>query len=317
MKDKLKTSRALHFDQLPILLALAALCVVMSVLSGDFLSQYNVVNILQQTTINATLAIGMTFVIITGGIDLSVGSILAFSGIFLGMMLKGGVPAPLAIALCLLIGCACGLLNGALVAYAKLPPFIVTLGMLSIARGLALIIAGGKNNSTFSAGFRALGTYRIGGVLPIQVVFVIILYLAAHYVLRFRKAGRYLYAIGGNEEATRLSGVNVRRYVAAAYVACGLAAAFASVILTAKLNSAQPSAGDGFELNAVAAAVIGGASLSGGCGSASGTLLGALIMSVLANGLTLLNVSSYAQQVVIGAVIILAVLLDVVRKRKS
>lgn len=306
--------RLLNFQQLPILIALVALVVVMSILTKAFFTQYNLVNVLQQTSINAILAMGMTYVVITGGIDLSIGSIIAFTGIIMGVMMKGGCPTPLIIIVGLLIGCCLGALNGFLIAGLRMPPFIATLGVQSVAKGFALVIADAKNIAGFPEDFRFFGSYKIGGVLPVQIIIMIVVIAVSYYVLKYRKIGRYLYAIGGNEEATRLSGIKVKTYIFSAYVISGLCAAIACLILTAKLNAAQPTAGEGYEMDAVAAAVIGGASLSGGRGGAIGTIIGALIISVLNNGLTLLNVNSYIQQVVIGIVIILAVFMDIMQQ---
>jgi len=256
----------------------------------------------------------MTYVIISGGIDLSVGSVLAVAGIALGMALEAGVPAPLAIALAFAVGLACGLTNGVLVAFGRVPPFIATLGMMSVARGVALMLAEGRPISGFGDGFRMLATERVMAI-PAPAIITALIYVAAHFVLSRTVFGRAAYAIGGNEEAARLSGVAVRFHKTAIYGVAGLMSAAAAVILTARLNSAQPTAGTMYELDAIAATVIGGTSLMGGEGTIVGALIGALIMGVLRNGLNLLNVSSFFQQVVIGVVIIGAVLVDMSLKR--
>jgi ribose transport system permease protein len=304
-------SRARQFGTLIGLLVLSA---VLWALSPHFLTVSNLLNIAQQTSINAVVAVGMTFVIVSGGIDLSVGSIVALSGVVLGTLLQDGVSTPVAIAAALSIGTGCGLLNGVLVSWGGLPPFIVTLGMMSVARGAALVFTEGRPVSGFDAGFRSLATGSIAGV-PAPVIVMVLVYLVAHLVLTRTTFGRYVYAIGGNEEATRLSGVNVRLEKTAIYGVSGLTAAVATVILTARLNSAQPIAGMMYELDAIAATVIGGTSLMGGEGTLAGTLVGALIMGVLRNGLNLLGVSSFLQQIVIGAVIVVAVLVDTLLKR--
>jgi ribose transport system permease protein len=257
----------------------------------------------------------MTFVIISGGIDLSVGSIVALSGVVLGTVLQMNQPplvTPLLAALA--VGMGCGLLNGVLVSFGRLPPFIVTLGMMSIARGAALVFTEGRPVSGFEDGFRWIATGSIGFV-PAPVIIMLIVYALAHFVLTRTTFGRYVYAIGGNEEATRLSGVAVRFHKTAVYGVAGLMSAVAAVVLTARLNSAQPIAGMMYELDAIAATVIGGTSLLGGEGSLGGTLIGALIMGVLRNGLNLLGVSSFLQQIVIGVVIVVAVLVDTTLKR--
>ena len=296
------------------LIGLLLLCLVLWILTPHFLTVSNLLNIVQQTSINAIVAAGMTFVIISGGIDLSVGSIVALSGVALGALLQGGQPAMVAIPAALAAGTACGLLNGLLISFGRLPPFIVTLGMMSVARGAALVFTEGRPVSGFSAGFRWLATGSVGFV-PAPVLVMLIVYAIAHFVLTRTTFGRYVYAIGGNEEATRLSGVAVRFHKTAVYCVAGLMSAVAAIVLTARLNSAQPIAGMMYELDAIAATVIGGTSLLGGEGSLGGTLIGALIMGVLRNGLNLLGVSSFLQQIVIGVVIVVAVLVDTTLKR--
>jgi ribose transport system permease protein len=302
--------------QFGTVIGLAALCVVLWILTPYFLTVSNLLNIAEQTSINAIVAVGMTFVILSGGIDLSVGSIVALSGVVLGTALQGGQPIPVALLLGLLVGLACGLANGALISWGGLPPFIVTLGTMSIARGAALLFTEGRPVSGFDASFRVLATGR-AGFIPAPVIAMVLVYAAAHFVLTRTTFGRYVYAIGGNEEATRLSGVAIRFHKTMIYGVSGLMSAAAAVILTARLNSAQPIAGMMYELDAIAATVIGGTSLMGGEGSLGGTLVGALIMGVLRNGLNLLGVSSFLQQIVIGGVIVVAVLLDTVLKRKN
>lgn len=297
-----------------VLAALVILCVVLSLASPFFAGRNNLVNIVLQATINATLACGMTFVILTGGIDLSVGSVVAFAGILLGAMLKSGVPLGAALAGCLLTGGVCGLVNGLLVTRVNLPAFIATLGMMSIARGGALYIADGRAISGFSGKLNFIGSGTLLGV-PVMILVMAATFAIGMFLLRFTRAGRYIYAIGGNVEATRLSGINTGRYTVLVYGICGLTAGLAAVLLTARLDSAQPVAGEGYELDAIAATVIGGTSMSGGEGRLSGTFIGALFIAVLNNGLNLLNVSSYIQQIVIGLVIIFAVTFDRIRSK--
>lgn len=293
---------------------LVALCAVLAALSPHFLTVSNLLNIAQQTSINAIVAAGMTYVILSGGIDLSVGSLVALAGVVLGLALHAGYDTPVAIAAALAVGGGCGLLNGLLIDRGRLPPFIVTLGMMSMARGAALVITEGRPVSGFAPGFRALATEQVGFV-PSPIAIMIGVYVLAHLLLTRTTFGRYVYAIGGNEEATRLSGVRVHLHKPAIYALSGVTSAIAAVILTARLNSAQPIAGMMYELDAIAATVIGGTSLMGGEGSLGGTLVGALIMGVLRNGLNLLGVSSFLQQIVIGGVIVVAVLLDTLLKR--
>jgi ribose transport system permease protein len=301
--------------QFGTLIGLVALCAVLWILTPYFLTVSNLLNIAEQTSINAIVAVGMTFVIVSGGIDLSVGSLVALAGVVLGLALKAGQPLGAALAAALAVGLASGFANGALVSWGGLPPFIVTLGTMSIARGAALLVTEGRPISGFDPAFRALATGR-AGFIPAPVIVTALVYLVSHFVMTRTTFGRYVYAIGGNEEATRLSGVAVRFHKAWIYGVSGLMSAIAAVILTARLNSAQPIAGMMYELDAIAATVIGGTSLMGGEGTLGGTLVGALIMGVLRNGLNLLGVSSFLQQIVIGGVIVVAVLLDTVLKRR-
>ena len=306
----------IHYGrQFGTLLGLIGLCVVLWILTPHFLTVSNLLNVAQQTSINAIIAVGLTFVIITAGIDLSVGSILAFSGVVLASVLRAGCPIALAMLVGLAVGMACGLVNGVLISFGRIPPFISTLGMMSVARGSALLYTSGRPISGFSESFRFLATGKIL-FIPAPVVIMLAVYLIAYFVLNRTKFGRYTYAIGGNEEAAILSGVNVKLYKTMVYGICGMLSALGAIILTARLNSAQPIAGMMYELDAIAATVIGGTSLMGGQGSVIGTLIGAFIMGVLRNGLNLLGVSSFFQQVVIGSVIIIAVLMDMALKKQ-
>ncbi|MGW7261662.1 ABC transporter permease/substrate-binding protein [Streptomyces sp. NPDC054834] len=296
------------------LTALIVLVIALSALSGDFLTTANLLNVGVQAAVTAVLAFGVTFVIVSAGIDLSVGSVAALSATVLAWSATShGVPVVLAVALSVATGIAAGLVNGFLIAYGKLPPFIATLAMLSVARGLSLVISEGSP-IPFPDSVSHLGD-TLGGWLPVPVLVMVVMGLIAAFVLGRTYIGRSMYAIGGNEEAARLSGLRVKKQKLAIYAFSGLFAAVAGVVLAARLSSAQPQAADGYELDAIAAVVIGGASLAGGTGKASGTLIGALILAVLRNGLNLLNVSAFWQQVVIGVVIALAVLLDTLRRK--
>ncbi|MEU6822519.1 substrate-binding domain-containing protein [Streptomyces atriruber] len=294
--------------------ALIVLVVAMSLLSGDFLTTQNLLNVGVQAAVTAILAFGVTFVIVSAGIDLSVGSVAALSATVLAWSATSqGLPVWLAIVLAVATGIACGFVNGILVSYGKLPPFIATLAMLSVARGLSLVISQGSPIA-FPDSVSHLGD-TIGGWLPVPVIVMVAMGLVTALVLGRTFIGRSMYAIGGNEEAARLSGLRVKRQKLVIYALSGLFAAVAGVVLASRLVSAQPQAAQGYELDAIAAVVIGGASLAGGVGKASGTLIGALILAVLRNGLNLLSVSAFWQQVVIGVVIALAVLLDTLRRR--
>jgi ribose transport system permease protein len=292
-----------------IFIAFLLLVVVLSFLSNSFLTVSNLLNIARQVSINAIIAAGMTFVILTAGIDLSVGSVLAFSGAIIAGLLSTGQPLLVGISAGLLLGAVLGLVNGLIVTRGGVQPFIATLGMLTIGRGATLVYTDGRPITGLPDAFVWLGAGDVGRV-PVPVIIMALVFLAAYVVLTQTVLGRYIYAIGGNEEAARLSGVNVTLYKTLAYVLSGVLAATSGIILTARLNSAQPTAGGGYELDAIAAVVLGGTTLAGGEGSITGTLLGAFIIGVLNNGLNLLNVSSFYQQVVKGVVILLAVLLD-------
>lgn len=302
--------------QLGTLLGLLSLCAVLWVLTPYFLTLSNLLNIVEQSSVIAIMAAGMTFVIVTAGIDLSVGSVLALSGVVMASLLQAGVPLPLAVTAGLGSGFLCGLLNGVLITRGRLPPFISTLGMMSVARGAALLVTQGRPVSGFSESFRNLASGEILYV-PIPILVMILVFLAAAVLLGKTGFGRHVYAIGGNEEAALLSGVDVGKVKTLVYGICGMLSGLAAVILTARLNSAQPIAGIMYELDAIAATVIGGTSLMGGEGTVFGTLVGALIMGVLRNGLNLLDVSSFVQQIVIGSVIILAVLVDMFLKNRK
>nr|WP_197973777.1 substrate-binding domain-containing protein [Streptomyces gossypiisoli] len=296
------------------LTALIVLVVALSALSGDFLTADNLLNIGVQAAVTAILAFGVTFVIVSAGIDLSVGSVTALSATVLAWSATNeGVPVVVAVVLAVATGVACGLVNGFLISYGKLPPFIATLAMLSVARGLSLVVSQGSPIA-FPESVSHLGD-TLGGWLPVPVLVMVVMGLITAFVLGRTYIGRSMYAIGGNEEAARLSGLRVKRQKLVIYALSGLFAAAAGIVLASRLSSAQPQAAQGYELDAIAAVVIGGASLAGGTGKASGTLIGALILAVLRNGLNLLSVSAFWQQVVIGVVIALAVLLDTVRRK--
>lgn len=294
--------------------ALVALVAVLSLMSEDFLSARNLLNVGVQAAVTAILAFGVTFVIVSAGIDLSVGSVAALSAMVLAWSATSqGLPVWLAVVLSLATGVACGAVNGALTAYGRLPSFIATLAMLSVARGLALVLSQGSPIA-FPEPLGVLGR-TLDGWLPVPVLVMLGMAGIASVILTRTYSGRAMYAIGGNEEAARLSGIRVRRQQLVVYGLSGCFAAVAGIVLASRLVSAQPQAAFGYELDAIAACVIGGSSLSGGVGKASGTLVGALILAVLRNGLNLLSVSAFWQQVVIGGVIALAALVDTLRRR--
>mgnify|MGYP000184659688 len=274
-------------------------------------------NIINQASINAVVAIGASLVILTGGIDLSVGSVVGFVGIFLALRLQEGMPIPVAIILCLVLGAAVGLFNGILISYGKVPAFIVTLGSMQAVRGLAQIINGGQAVSGFPLEIGAVMKTKLFGVIPIGVLYVIVFYAVMILILSYTKFGRRIYALGGNEHAARLSGIKVKKLEVAVYVLCGIFAAFAGVMLLSRLLYADPSAGNSYEMNAIAASVIGGISMSGGKGRLANTVAGAIILATLTNGLQIMNVATYYQTVITGLVVIVAVFVDKRKERKA
>ncbi|AVG17909.1 MULTISPECIES: ABC transporter permease [Chromobacteriaceae] len=300
-----------NLQRLGPFIALVLVAVGLSVMSPDFLTVNNLLNVMRQVSINALIAFGMTLVILLGGIDLSVGSILALSSVLTATLLQAGVDPMLATLLGILAGAAMGLFNGLVISKGKVAPFIATLATMTILRGLALVFSNGSPITGFDSElFSMLGGGYVAGLVPVPVVWMLILFAGFWFLLKKTVFGRHLYATGGNEEAARLSGVKVDRVKLWVYTASGAMSAMAGVVLTSRLNSAQPTAGTGYELDAIAAVVLGGTSLSGGRGWIFGTLIGALLIGVLNNGLNLLGVSSFYQQVIKGAVILLAVLLD-------
>lgn len=313
---KKQNSRKLVFEKMFSLLALVLLSVVLSILSPYFLTTENLLSIGLQTAIIAIIALGMVFVIISGGIDLSVGSIVALSGIVTAQFLIAGVPLVLSLIAGIAAGGVVGFINGFIIAKGNLPPFIVTLGMMGVARGLSLVLTDGLPISSLPDSFTFLGNGRLLGI-PVPVIILIVATLIATFVLSRTIFGRYVYSIGSNEEAAHLSGINVNINKIMIYAISGLMSGLAGILMAARLVSAQPSAGTGYELDAIAAVVIGGASLVGGVGTVGGTIIGAFIMGVLRNGLNLLDVSPFWQQIAIGIIIVLAVYLDQVRRKKK
>ena len=292
-------------------LALIAVCIGLAFLSPNFLSVSNSFDVMRQVSINAVIAFGMTLTILLGGIDLSVGSILAVSSVLAAMTMKGGHGAGLAAGIALLAGAAMGSLNGVVIAKGKVAPFIATLGTMTLLRGAALVLSNGSPISGFpSQLFAMLGGGYVARLIPVPVVLMLAMFAVFWFVLRRTVFGRHVYATGGNAEAAKLSGVNTDRVQILVYTVSGAMAALAGVILTSRLDSAQPTAGAGYELDAITAVVLGGTSLAGGRGWVFGTLVGALLIGVLNNGLNLMGVSAFYQQVVKGSVILLAVLLD-------
>jgi ribose transport system permease protein len=295
------------------LIGLLILCIGISIITPRFFSYGNIKNVLTQVSVNAVIAIGMTFVILTGGIDLSVGSILAVSAAVAASIMKSTGNIYLSIFAALAIGSVIGLINGVLISKGKIQAFIVTLATMTIFRGVTYVFTNGTPISGLGQKFSGIGNKTILG-FPIPVVIMIIVFGIAFYVLSQTRYGRYLYALGGNEDSARLSGINTDKVKTLVYVICGATAALSGIIVTSRIGSASPNAGVGFELDAIAAVVVGGTSLSGGEGSVGGTIIGALIIGVLSNGLNLVNVSPFYQAIVKGLVILLAVMIK--RKEK-
>ncbi len=302
------------FEKLAALSSLIIMMIFFSIFSEYFFTTTNLLTIALQTSVIGIIAIGQTVVIITGGIDLSVGSIVAFSGVTAGLLVERGLPLVPALILGVFIGAAVGIVNGGLISKANLPPFIATLGMMMVLRGLTLALTNGMPISSFDDSFVYLSGGSVFGI-PNPVIYFISLGLIFNFILRRTVLGKDIYAIGSNEEAARLSGVNIVKVKLMVYGFCGFLSGISGIILASRLISAQPTEGAGYELDAVAAVVIGGASLSGGKGNIIGTIIGAFIMSTLRNGLNMMNVSGFWQQFVVGVVLLLAVYLDQKRKR--
>lgn len=297
-------------------IALLVLAAGLAITSPDFLTVGNLLNVFRQVSINALIAFGMTLVILLGGIDLSVGSILALSSVTTALMLSHGIDPVVATSVGILAGAGMGMLNGLIISKGKVAPFIATLGTMTILRGLSLVFSEGRPITGLNSDFFAmLGGGYVAGFIPVPVILMLVMFAVFWFVLKRTVFGRHVYAVGGNEEAAALSGIKTDRIKIWVYTLSGAMAATAGMILTSRLNSAQPTAGTGYELDAIAAVVLGGTSLTGGRGWIFGTLVGALLIGILNNGLNLLGVSSFYQQVIKGVVILLAVLLDRANKK--
>jgi len=299
------------------IIGLLLFSVVISLLNPQFLTFSNIINVFRQTSINSIIAVGMTFVILSGGIDLSVGSVLAFSGAICASLIVAGASTFSAVVLALIVGTIVGGMTGVIISKGKVQPFIATLVTMTVLRGATLVFTDGKpvtlGNQVGVELFSKFGNASIAGI-PIPILTMFIVFAFSYYILTQTRLGRYVYALGGNEVTAKLSGISVGKIKVTVYAISGLLAALAGIILTSRLSSAQPNAGMGYELDAIAAVVLGGTSLAGGMGSVLGTITGALIIGILNNALNILNVSSYYQMMVKGLVILAAVLVD--RKNK-
>ena len=298
-----------------IYIALLLLVILMALIAPNFFSIKNGLNIAQAVSINAIVASGMTVVILTAGIDLSVGSIVAASGVATVLLLNGGVPTAIAALVAILVGALIGLINGAIIAYLALPAFIVTLGALTYTRGVAYSMHGGPVQIAGESGIESIGHGSIGGI-PMPVFIMIFVYWFFWFLLERTKFGRHVYAVGGNPQAARLSGIDVKKVLMSVYVISGVTAGLAGLMFASRVRSGQVTAGVGYELDAITAVILGGTSLFGGRGRIFGTLIGALLIGVLSNGLVLLGVPIYTQLMIKGGVIILAVAIDTLRSKR-
>lgn len=318
MKNETGSFTLRRFSELGIGAVLVVEFLAFSQLSPYFFTAENLLNVTLQASITAIIAAGMTFVILTAGIDLSVGSVVAFAGIVATGTLKTGIPVtvalPLAIFAGLVVGAFSGSFAGFFITRFNIAPFIVTLALMTVWRGASFVVTEGRPVWELPEAFSVLGTGRLLGV-PIPTIIMVIVYLTAHVVLKYTRFGRYVFAVGGNIEAARLAGIRTHRVLTGVYTISGVLSAVSGILLASRMNSGQPNAGIMYELDVIAAVVVGGTSLSGGRGSIVGTFIGAMLIAVLRNGLNLLNVGSYVQQVMVGVVILLAVLLDQFRKR--
>jgi inositol transport system permease protein len=334
MSNTTITANARNFDGFSFLarfaplIFLLVLMLVFAIIEPRFMSSINLLNVMRQVSITGLLAIGMTFVILTAGIDLSVGSLLAFAGLVAAAVAKGGMQDrftvgdnsigygwPLAALAAIAVGLLGGLVQGVAITRLKVPAFVATLGGMSVFRGAALLFSAGGPISGFQPNFTWWGQGQIAGV-PVPVIIFLVAAVVAHVVLRYTRYGRRVYAVGGNPEAARLAGVNVQSIIWSVYVIMGFFAGLGSFVLSARLNSAEAVAGTGYELTVIASVVIGGTSLFGGAGSIFGTVIGTLLIGVLLNGLVLMNVNSYIQQIIIGIIIVLAVAFDTFAKSR-
>ena len=303
-------------NNLGTLLGLLILCVLLSFSSDYFLTGKNLLTVLRQICINALLAFGMTFVLIIGGIDLTVGSIVGMSGVAVVILIEYDVPIILAVLIALMLGGCVGLINGLIIAYAKMPAFIVTLSMSGVIRGIAYIITDGRSVASTNSIFTKIGNNYFWRIpIPIYIVCVVIILISI--ILYKTRFGRRMYAVGGNQIAAKYTGIEINSLVVKVYIISAILASLAEIILASRMYSGQPTAGQNYESDAIAAAVLGGTSFTGGIGTIGGTLIGALVIGVLGNGLNLLQISSYVQMVIKGIVIILAVGIDFFRNRNN
>ncbi|WP_411676453.1 ABC transporter permease [Caproicibacter sp.] len=299
-----------------ILIGFAILCVITSVASPIFLSGRNLMNVLRQTTTNLYLACGMTMILIAGGIDLSVGSVIAVIGVLGGTLINLSLPLPVVVIACLLIGALFGLINGGIIANTTLPPFIVTFAMMSILRGLAYVYTNGVTVRINDPGYIAMGTGYLG-IVPLPVIYLLMILIIVYIIMSKTRLGRHMYATGGNEKAAQFSGINIKRVRLFVYIFSGVMAAVAGLMLSSRSYSGNPIEGQGAEMDAITACVLGGVSFSGGSGYIGGTIIGALIIGFLNNSLNLIGISSFWQTTLKGVIILAAVYIDYLKNLKK
>ncbi len=311
MLKKIKDSQ---FPERNLIIILALLIIVLSIASNRFFSYSNIMNLLRQTSIIGVMAVGMTFVVVSSGIDLSVGSVLAFSSVILAMLLKAGTPIFISIALALLAGTAIGILMGVLIHKGSVPAFIATLGGMTITRGAVMLISGARKISGLPREFKAFATMKILGIPGMVVVWFLIVVIG-YIIAKYTIFGRNVYAIGSNEEAARLSGIKIGWNMYGIYAFCAFTSAVAGILMTARLGNGVPTSGTGYELDVIAATVVGGASLSGAVGSILGTVLGTIIIATIRNGGNLLGINPFLLDILVGTLIVFAVLFDQISKK--
>lgn len=317
MNGVLDTGKTYFRTNIGILGAFLVFFTFLSIMSEHFLTSGNMINVLRQVTTNANLAVGVMLCIVIGGIDLSVGSVMALSGVItVDLIVNSGLPMPLAIAFGILSGVLAGACSGCIIAYTNMPPFIVTLAMQNICRGAAYLIAGGNPIRITQGMFEKIGTGYIGWI-PLPVIYTLVILVLAYLLLNKSMVGRYIYAIGGNKEAAKFSGINVKKVEILVYTISGFLAAFSGIVYAARMASGQPAVAVGFETDAISAVVVGGVSMTGGTGTLGGVILGAFLIGIISNGLNLIRVSSFWQYVVKGIIILIAVYLDIMRRRKE
>lgn len=299
-----------------ILIGLIAICIIVTLNSDKFLTQDNIMNVLRQISANMYLASAMLMILIAGGIDLSVGSLIALTGVVAGTLVANGVPVPVTLILCLLGGALCGAVNGTILSTTTLPPFIVTLSMMNILRGATYVFTGGATVRIDDRSFINVGTGYFT-IIPLPVIYMFIVILIVFLILNKTKLGRHIYAIGGNQKAAEFSGINVRKVRMFVYVFSGIMSALAGIVISARNYSGNPVAGNGAEMDAIAACVVGGASMAGGYGYIGGTLIGALIIGLVNNGLNLMRIDSYWQIIFKGVIILVAVYIDYFKNLKK